>query len=159
MKKYNLKNLDCANCAAKIEDNVRKLEDVKFVSVNFANSSMTIDTGNLEKVKSRIKEIEPEVEIEDNEKDKKMVSESELAENRWTIIKAISGILLLVAGMIFQKEIHNTPFHIGEYLVFGAGYLIVGWKVISSAIKNIIKGQFFDEQFLMAIATLGAFVP
>ena len=82
MKKYNLKNLDCANCAAKIEDNVRKLEDVKFVSVNFANSSMTIDTGNLEKVKSRIKEIEPEVEIEDNEKDKKMVSESELAEKQ-----------------------------------------------------------------------------
>jgi len=157
MKKYKLKNLDCANCAAKIEDNVRKLEDVKFVSVNFANSSMTIDTGNLEKVKSRIKEIEPEVEIDDNEKDEKMVSKSELAENRWTIIKAISGILLLVAGMIFQKEIHDTPFHIGEYLVFGTGYLIVGWKVISSAVKNIVRGQFFDEQFLMAIATLGAF--
>jgi len=37
------------------------------------------------------------------------------------------------------------------------GYLIVGWKVISSAVKNIVRGRFFDEQFLMTIATLGAF--
>ena len=157
MKKYTLKNLDCASCASKIEDNLSKLNEVKFVNVNFANSTMTIDTDNLEKVKAKIKEIEPEVEIEDANKEKTIVSTSELAENKWTIIKAVSGILLLVAGMIFQKEIHDTPFHIGEYLVFGTGYLIVGWKVISSAVKNIIRGQFFDEQFLMTIATLGAF--
>ncbi len=157
MKKYTLKNLDCASCAAKIEANLTKLGEVKFVNVNFANSTMTIDTDNLEKVKARIKEIEPEVEVEDNDKEKTVVSTSELAENKWTIIKAVTGILLLVTGMIFQKEIHNTPYHIGEYLVFGTGYLIVGWKVISSAVKNIIRGQFFDEQFLMTIATLGAF--
>jgi len=157
MKKYTLKNLDCASCASKIEDNLSKLGEVKFVNVNFANSTMTIDTDDIVKVKARIKEIEPEVIIEDNDKEKTVVSTSELAENKWTIIKAVTGILLLIAGMIFQKEIHDTPFHIGEYLVFGTGYLIVGWKVISSAVKNIVRGQFFDEQFLMAIATLGAF--
>jgi len=157
MKKYKLKNLDCASCAAKIEDNLTKLSEVKFVTVNFANSTMTIDTDNLEKVKSRIKEIEPEVEFEDSDKEKTIVSTSELAENKWTIIKVISGILLLVAGMVFEEQIHNTPLHIAEYLVFGTGYLIVGWKVISSAVKNIVRGQFFDEQFLMTIATLGAF--
>lgn len=157
MKKYKLKNLDCASCAAKIEDNLTKLGEVKFVTVNFANSTITIDTDNLEKVKARIKEIEPEVELEDIDKEKAIVSTSELAENKWTIVKAVSGLLLLIAGMVFEKEIHNTPYHIAEYLVFGTGYLIVGWKVISSAVKNIVRGQFFDEQFLMAIATLGAF--
>ncbi|MFA5431602.1 MAG: heavy metal translocating P-type ATPase [Candidatus Paceibacterota bacterium] len=157
MKRYNLKNLDCASCAAKIEDNLKKLGEVKFVAVNFANSTMTIDTDSLEKVKARIKEIEPEVELEDIDKAKSSVSTSELAENKWTIIKAVSGLLLLIAGMVFEKEIHNTPFHIAEYLVFGTAYLIVGWKVVSSAVKNIAKGQFFDEQFLMTIATLGAF--
>jgi Cd2+/Zn2+-exporting ATPase len=157
MKKYKLKNMDCASCASKIEDNLTKLGEVKFVTVNFANSTMTIDTDNLEKVKARIKEIEPEVIVEDVDKEKTIVSTSELAENKWTIIKAVSGLLLLIAGMVFEKEIHNTPLHIGEYLVFGTGYLIVGWKVISSAVKNIIRGQFFDEQFLMTIATLGAF--
>ncbi|MFY9150891.1 MAG: heavy metal translocating P-type ATPase [Prolixibacteraceae bacterium] len=157
MKKYTLKNLDCASCASKIEANLTKLGEVKFVNVNFANSTMTIDTDNLEKVKACIKEIEPEVDVEDNDKEKTVVSTSELAENKWTIIKAIFGLLLLVTGMVFEKEIHNTPFHIAEFLVFGTGYLIVGWKVISSAVKNIVRGQFFDEQFLMAIATLGAF--
>ena len=157
MKKYTLKNLDCASCASKIEDNLTKLGEVKFVTVNFANSTMTIDTDNIEKVKSKIKEIEPEVEVEDSDKREKIVSTSELAENKWTIIKAISGLLLLIAGMVFEDEIHNTPFHIAEYLVFVTGYLIVGWKVISSAVKNILRGQFFDEQFLMTIATLGAF--
>lgn len=157
MKKYKLKNLDCASCAAKVEEGVGKLEEVKFVSVNFATTSMTIDTDDLEKVKSKIKEIEPEVEIEDDIDKKTIVSSSELAENKWTIIKAISGILLLVAGLIFEEELHNTPFHIAEYAVFVTGYLIVGWNVLASAVKNIIRGQVFNEQFLMSVATLGAF--
>jgi len=157
VKKYKLKNIDCASCAAKIEGRLTKLDDVKFVSVNFATSSMTIDTNDLEKVKSKIKEIEPDVEVEDNDKGKILVSTSELAENKWVIIKALSAILLLVAGLVFEEEIHNTPYHITEYLVFVTAYLIVGWKVIRLALKNIIRGQIFNEHFLMTIATLGAF--
>ncbi|MFA5011182.1 MAG: heavy metal translocating P-type ATPase [Ignavibacteria bacterium] len=157
MKKYQLKNIDCASCASKIEDGLSKMDSVKSCSVNFATSTLHIDTDNFEKVKARVKEIEPEVEIVDADKEKTIVSKSELAENKWTIIKAVTGLFLLLIGIIFEKEIHNTPFHIAEYLVFGTGYLIVGWKVISSAVKNIIRGKFFDEQFLMTIATLGAF--
>jgi Cd2+/Zn2+-exporting ATPase len=157
MKKYKLNNLDCASCASKIENSLSKLEEVKFVAVNFANSTMTIDTDNLEKVKAQIKKLEPEVVVEDLNADKTTISQSELAENKETIIKAVLGLCLLILGMVFENQIHNTPFHIGEYLVFGIGYLIVGWEVISSAFKNSIRGQFFDEKFLMTIATLGAF--
>ncbi|MCL4481452.1 MAG: cadmium-translocating P-type ATPase [Bacteroidetes bacterium] len=157
MKKYKLNNLDCASCASKIEDNLAKLEVVKFIAVNFANATMTIDTSNIEKVKARIKEIEPEVEVEDHDKEKVLVSVSELAENKWTIIKAFVGLALLLIGLIFEEKLHNTPSEIAEYAVYVTAYLIVGWKVIASAVKNIIRGQFFDEQFLMTIATLGAF--
>ena len=157
MKKYKLNNLDCASCASKIENSLSKLEEVKFVAVNFANSTMTIDTDNLEKVKAQIKKLEPEVVVEDLNADKTTISQSELAENKETIIKAVLGLCLLILGMVFENQIHNTPYHIGEYLVFGIGYLIVGWEVISSAFKNSIRGQFFDEKFLMTIATLGAF--
>lgn len=157
MKKYKLNNLDCASCASKIENSLSKLEEVKFVTVNFANATMTIDTDNIEKVKSQIKTIEPEVEVEDIDKEKTLVSVSELAENKGTIIKAVSALALLVIGIIFEEKLHNTPFEIAEYAVYITAYLIVGWKVIASAVKNIIRGQFFDEQFLMAIATLGAF--
>ncbi len=157
MKKYKLKNLDCASCAAKIEDSLTKMDEVKFVTVNFATSSMTVDTDNLEKVKNKIKQIEPEVEIEDVGKERTMVSTSELAENKRTIIKAVSAIILLLVGIIFNEKLHNTPFQIAEYLVFVTAYLIVGWNVLAMAVKNIIRGQVFNEHFLMTIATLGAF--
>jgi Cd2+/Zn2+-exporting ATPase len=156
MKKYKLKNIDCASCASKIEDSLIKLSEVRFVSVNFATASLTVDTDNPEKVKSKIKEIEPDVEIEDDDNLKTGISYSEFAENKWTIIKVVSGILLLLTGILFEEEIHNTPFHIAEYAVFIVAYLIVGWKVVSLAVKNIIRGQVFNEHFLMTIATLGA---
>jgi len=157
MRKYKLNNLDCASCASKIESQLTKLNEVKFVSVNFANASMTIDTENIEKVIALIKKLEPEVEVEEYEKQRAIVSTGEFAENKKTIFKAVSGFILLVIGLLFEKQLHNTPFEIAEYAVFVTGYLIVGWKVIASAVKNIMRGQFFDEQFLMAIATLGAF--
>ncbi|NCS89315.1 MAG: cadmium-translocating P-type ATPase [Ignavibacteria bacterium] len=164
MKKYQLKNIDCASCAAKIEKGLSKLEQVNYVNVNFANSTMTIDTNDIEKVKQKIKELEPEVEVEASilgihpfGKKKSFVSTSELAENKWTIIKAVSALFLLLSGIIFEKEIHNTPYHIAEYAVFITAYLITGWKVITKAIKNIFRGKIFDENFLMTIATLGAF--
>ena len=59
--------------------------------------------------------------------------------------------------MIFEDEIHNIPFRIVEYIVFVTAYLIVGWNVIASAVKNITRGQVFNEHFLMSVATLGAF--
>ncbi|NOZ48284.1 MAG: cadmium-translocating P-type ATPase [Chlorobi bacterium] len=157
MKKYTLKNLDCASCAAKIEGNLAKLEEVKFVNVSFATSSLTIDTDDFEKIKNKIKEVEPEVEVIETGKEKTLVSNSELAENKWTIIKAITALVLLLAGIIFNDKLHNTPFHIAEYIIFVTAYLLVGWKVIALAVKNIIRGQVFNEHFLMTIATLGAF--
>jgi len=159
MKKYNLKNLDCASCAAKIEDNVSRLGEVRFVNVSFANSTITIDTDDIEEVKKKIREIEPEVELEqeENEKTNGLISSGELEENKWAIIKAVTGLLILIAGMIFEDKIHNTPFHIAEYIVFGTAYFIVGWKVIALAVKNIVRGQVFNEHFLMTLATLGAF--
>lgn len=157
MKKYKLKNLDCASCASKIEDGLTKLGEVKFVNVSFVHSTMTIDTDDIEKVKSKIKEIEPEVEIEAGDAENKLVSASELAENKQTVIKAGLGLVFLILGMVFEDFLHNTPYHFLEYLVFGTAYLITGWKVIAAAGKNIIRGQVFNEHFLMAIATLGAF--
>jgi Cd2+/Zn2+-exporting ATPase len=156
MEKYTLKNIDCASCAAKIENGVRKLDEVKFVSVNFAQSTMTIDTDNFDEVEKRIRQIEPEVEVEASQKDKKVQVKNELWENRAGFIKAISALVLLVVGSFFQEALANTPFGIAEYVVFGTAYLVVGWKVIASAARNIIRGRVFNEQFLMTLATLGA---
>jgi Zn2+/Cd2+-exporting ATPase len=70
------------------------------------------------------------------------------------IVGGVAGLLAI--GMIWEQQLHQTGFGIGEYLIFIPAYLISGWQVITSAGRNIIKGRFFDETFLMTIATLGA---
>ncbi|MFN3693722.1 MAG: heavy metal translocating P-type ATPase, partial [Ignavibacterium sp.] len=167
MKKYQLKNIDCASCAAKIEDELSKMPEVKFVSVNFANSTMQIDAPDIEEVKQKIKEIEPEVEIVESpsaalskamglEDRVSFIPESLWKENKTELIKIFVTLLLLTVGLIFEKEIHNTPYHIAEYLVFLPAYLISGWGVLRGAARSIIRGRIFNEHFLMSIATLGA---
>ncbi len=153
MKKYKLKNLSCANCASKIEDGVAKLEEVNFVSVNFANSFIQIETDDLEKVKKKIKQIEADVEI--------VEKQSEDEEDEFNIkkefLKIFFVVSILVVGIIYKDSLHNTQYNFAEYLLFVTIYLISGWGVLKAAGLNIVKGQVFNEQFLMSVATLGAF--
>lgn len=150
MQKYKLVNIDCANCAAKIENNLSKLKDVRYVSVNFADSIMFIDTDNIEKVRKVIKQTEPEVEIIDqSEKIKSIKLESE---EKRQLKKRLSFVLVLamvyLAGLILKPK--------GEMILMAAVYLLAGWDVLYSAAKKILKGKLFDEHFLMSLATLGA---
>jgi Cd2+/Zn2+-exporting ATPase len=156
MKKYRLKNIDCASCAAKIEEGLSKMEGVKSCSVNFANSSLFIDTDNIESVKKKIKEIEPEVIVEEMQVEKPVESENIWEENKKELIKILLTVLLLGIGLIFEEVIHNSPYRIAEYLVFIPAYLISGWGVLKGAVRSITKGKVFNEHFLMTIATGGA---
>ncbi|WP_449418073.1 heavy metal translocating P-type ATPase [Phormidium nigroviride] len=65
-------------------------------------------------------------------------------------------VILFIVGLIFEEKLHNTPYSIGEYLVFIPAYLLSGWNVLNSAGRNILRGRLFDENFLMTVATLGA---
>lgn len=68
---------------------------------------------------------------------------------------ALSGVLFLI-GLIFHEALHNTPYSIAEYAVLLPAYVISGRSVLTSAGRNLLKGQIFDENFLMTIATLSA---
>ncbi|HLO52001.1 MAG TPA: heavy metal translocating P-type ATPase [Kamptonema sp.] len=65
-------------------------------------------------------------------------------------------VILFLVGLIFEEKLHNTPYSIGEYIVFIPAYLLSGWNVLNSAGRNILRGKVFDENFLMTVATLGA---
>ncbi|MEW6506182.1 MAG: heavy metal translocating P-type ATPase [Bacteroidota bacterium] len=156
MKKYQLKNIDCASCAAKIEDGLSKMEGVKSCSVNFASSSLFIDTDNIESVKKKIKEIEPEVIVEEMQDKKLTESKNIVDENKVELIKIFLTVLLLAVGLIFEKEIHNSQYRMTEYLVFIPAYLISGWGVLRGALRSITRGKIFNEHILMTIATAGA---
>jgi len=154
MEKYKIKNLSCASCASKIEKGIASLEEVKFVSVDFANSRLLIDTNNIQKVKEKINEIEEGVEILPPEMGKNEEEDFKVKQELTKIFLIITSLLIAI---FYKERLHNTPLGIGEYLVFVTIYLISGWKVLRTAAINILRGKVFNEQFLMSVATLGAF--
>ncbi len=152
IKNYRLKNLDCGNCAAKIERKVQELPTVRFASINFATETLHLDADNFMSVKALINKIEPEVEV---------LSISTPEEDASTLfnislIKILVAVFLFIVGIVFERQLFDTPSRIGEILVFGTAYFLSGWQVLSSAARNIKQRDWFDENFLMSVATLGA---
>ena len=90
-------------------------------------------------------------EMKDGEPPK---SKNMLEENKEELIKIFITLLLLSVGLFYEKLIHNTPYHIAEYLIFLPAYLISGWGVLRDAFRSITKGKVFNEHFLMTIATI-----
>jgi Cd2+/Zn2+-exporting ATPase len=80
----------------------------------------------------------------------------EKAEVRKEIIVILMVAVLFLVGLFFRDYLSRTPYSIGEYVVFITAYLISGWGVLAKAFRNLLKGKFFDENFLMTVATLGA---
>jgi Cd2+/Zn2+-exporting ATPase len=68
---------------------------------------------------------------------------------------ALAAVLFAV-GLLYTSSWHNTSYHFLEYIVFISAYIFVGYEVLDKAIRNIIRGAVFDENFLMALATVGA---
>ncbi len=149
MKKYKLKNLDCASCAAKIEEELRKLDNVRFASVNFSTSELIVDTDDVGTVIETIKKVEPEIEVLDHgvEKEEKGYETSE-------IVSIVISAILFIAGVALENFLHPIP--AAEYTLFLSAYLIAGWKILWKATRNLTKGVVFDENFLLSIATIGA---
>ncbi|MCP1223792.1 heavy metal translocating P-type ATPase [Sebaldella sp. S0638] len=174
MKKYILKNLDCANCAAKLEREIKKSSTVKSVSVDFGTLTMLIDSTDLENDLSIVNKIEPGVQLIEAVKGifpKKQKSgeccgedshdhdhehshehgESGGDELKKEKIKIAAAIILMIGGFITKDNM------IISNILFVFSYAIVGYSVIMKAIKNLLKGNPFDEFFLMSFATLAAF--
>lgn len=156
-----LEGLDCANCAAKIERDVNELEEVNSAKLNFITKALTIEASNADfigrivrKTEEIVYKYEPDVKvIEENNDDKGAEPESKLinAEMRRDIFKITAGAVIFIAAQMFK-----LPFW-GKLSLFLISYILVGAEVLFRAIKNIFKGQIFDENFLMSIATVGAF--
>ena len=145
MKKvYELKNLDCAECADKMECAIRELKGIDNVSVNFLTQKMTIEANNVEKLEKKVietcKKVEPDCTIITDEDEDK-----EIPKLPFIIIST-----LLLISTIF---IHNTNI---KTIIFIVAYLTVGLDIIFKALKKIFTLDFLDENFLMSIATIGA---
>ena len=147
-KKLTIKGLDCANCAAKLEHELQKIDGIKELTVDFMGqkivyaSDLDEDTV-LHKLQEVIDKVEPEVVVSGTE----VVKEKRLKVSTMVIRIVVAGILL---GLSFVNHDY------GMYLAI-VGYLVIGYDIILRSIKNVSKGQWMDENFLMMIATFGAF--
>jgi Cd2+/Zn2+-exporting ATPase len=152
IKKYHLKNLDCANCAQRIEDGVQGLEGVNFASVNFATATLHLDAVDFGIVKRAIGKIESTIELLPVEEDSPLYENSTRSEE---IVLVISGILFIL-GILFNEFFVGVLPAFLLYLIFGVAYLLSGGDVVIRAAKNLLNGNWFDETFLMSISTIGA---
>lgn len=159
-KTFTLSGLDCANCAAKLEKGINGIKSIKAASVDFAAKKAVIEiedghwTEIIEEVEKVVKRIEPDVSfIEDNEMS---IRASRGKEEKEESIKGELIRLGIGAALFIIATAFNFSFWI-ELSIYLVSYILVGGEVLLRAIKNIARGQVFDENFLMAIATIGAF--
>ncbi len=145
-QKYYIRNLDCAHCAARMEEHLQNRRELKSVRLDFVQQTLTVESEMSEKqilplLNREAQKIEAEVEIyariqpAEKKEPKKMFP--------------LFGILLF-AGTFFLPP---------QMQVFGflASFLLVGYRVLWKSLRNIRNGQIFDENFLMSVAAIGAF--
>lgn len=76
---------------------------------------------------------------------------------RVELITLAVSILAFGAAFAFRGSLSRTPYRLAEYGAFLVPYLASGWPVLARAVRNIARGKVFDENFLMTVATIGAF--
>ena len=151
-KEYELRGIDCGNCAAKIERAVNQLEQVESATVNLIAQKLTLETKSEDGIDKEIIDlvdaIEPGIEVISEKK------EEALPEKRdWAKELLLAVTILFAFGFFLPEEYFWI--RLVYYLTL---YIIIGHKVLIKMVQNIQRGNIFDENFLMSIATLGAFL-
>jgi Cd2+/Zn2+-exporting ATPase len=159
VKKFKIKNIDCASCAVKVEESISKLDGVHYASLDFASETFHIQADDISKVIAQIKFIEPNAELLPSDGQREVVT-AETHTVNWMsleVLGLITAIIIFGSQITLEDKLHQLSFYQIEFILAFAAYLLVGWNVIVGAIKTIRRGLFFDENVLMVIATVGAF--
>lgn len=157
---YILRGLGCANCAGKIETAVKTLDGVSSASVNFMTATLKLKlhegySGNIAAaVEGIVHKYEPDVTVLDKSVQEHGHTHSDESGKK-QIIRLAAGAALFGIGMLLSRVLALSLYL--ELAVFLVSYIILGGDVVLKALRNITKGRIFDENFLMSVATIGAF--
>ena len=159
---YIIDNLCCANCGAKMERKINELPQVQEATLTFATKQIAVilkDDANaddtllleIQKICTSIEDdvivkMRKDAEAQNRAKQNNMQNTGVFAEHKSGLIKVIGGAVLFVAAIITKIE----P-------LFFVAYILLGYEIITTALKNLTKGLVFDENFLMSTATIAAF--
>lgn len=149
--KWTIEGLDCAHCALKVEDAVNEVAGVKSATLNFTTKKLLFDLEenvNADEIKKNIKKAildTEEVQIIEDILESKVQAEKKGLEKKHIMI--LTGIICLMIALISK--------FVPLYFI---SYVLIGYTVIRKSLKNIARKDFFDENFLMMIATIGALI-
>lgn len=148
MDKFHIENLSCPNCALKIENAIKELEGVNDASLNLMGQSLQVQsTLNQKELLKKVQKIADEIEPGTKFYLEKPASETDRAQRQlWLELGIASSLFVLGVANAFNQQT----------LLYLLAYLVSGYRVLKQAFKNILKLDFFDEFFLMTLATLGA---
>ncbi|MDX2447837.1 MAG: heavy metal translocating P-type ATPase [Desulfobacterales bacterium] len=159
MEKFHVKGLDCAACAAKIEQGLNRLDGVETAVLDFARLTLHVKTNSAAQVQDAVRRIDPQVQLlqksdvmpqEDfSEPAASIQSKKELA---WLILAS----LLFVFQLLAEGWFHRNSLEGLEVMLVATAYLLAGWNVLGGAVRTVRRRNYFDENVLMVIATVGA---
>jgi Zn2+/Cd2+-exporting ATPase len=158
--KYRIEGEFCANCSAKMERVLSTTEGFGETSINYATRSVFLPPDRIQQAQKIMENIEPGIRLvpyQKNKSQEKQASlESEQDQFRNQLFSILLASVLFMVGIIWGPRWHGSSLELLEYLVYLAAYALVGYEVLEKAFKNILRGAVFDENFLMALATIGA---
>lgn len=165
-ERLKITGIDCANCAAKVERGVASVKGIEQADLDFAGQKLylTYEKGaacddTYQAVIERIQQLEPDVRLvrtaavdphEHAGHDHSHPHDHGPFLNRTKKIQYSVGMISFISAFFVPGSI--------DLLFFAVAYFLIGWDVLRTAVRNIRHGQVFDENFLMVIATVGAFL-
>ncbi len=165
---YIIDHLDCANCAAKMEKKINELDGVTTATITYATRQLRVTAPHPDRLLPQIREICTSIEsgVTITPKDNTprsadtlpveagRTNTKQLSDNTKTMITIGTGAVLFLLGEILEHMGCGLQLTLPINII---AYIILGGRIVVTAAKNLLKGQVFDENFLMSIATLGAF--
>lgn len=157
---WKLRNLDCAECGAKVESAVAAIPGVEKAEVNFIQMRMTV-TAKGTPTESLWKQVERTANRTEDDLELKVMTDGvcpycnhehcvcgfvdDRKKTDWSLIRILLALVVFIASFLS-----------GIPALALAGYAICGYEVIWNAVRNLFKGHLLDENFLMAVASVGA---
>ena len=151
--KFNIKNIDCADCANEIAEKVMEIEGVEHAEADFMHAILRVQfaTSEYTRIENALREmiarLEPDVEFSRYFAEQKSETEKDYS-TQIMIARLVLGAILFGLSFILTGITSNISTLVA--------YIILGYDVIYKAFNNLRRGNLLDEHFLMTIATFAA---
>ena len=143
-KRFRVQGLDCAACAAKIERELRQTEGVEEAVLDFATLTLYLKATDISKALAAVARIEPDVKIvppaQNSDVHNNKPEESSGYQKQIAVIVA-AGVVF-AGQLIFESQLHHSPWAWLEYPMMIVAYLLAGWSVLAGALRTVWRKRF-----------------